>query len=411
MAKQHDLDSWLLSLRGKGTKPVGASVARGLAETLLPAGGEDWVDGETADEPLTELHFDDWPIEARLRLEEELQERNMEHLWRGARLLVPSRLEATLDELLDELAAQAARTADAGAAATSGTRWCPTCEGEFVAGIETCPDCGVPLVDRPPSSGASRGGSGPTARYDLSSWSHESRYILSHQLAGDWPLFGLQQIVPASTARGLAPAALAHAWDGDTLVVRERDAATVETMMAGVEHRVELALDPDVDKLAYDVDDLSDESLTLLLRSLVDAGVPHELSEDGELFVHERDEEAVERLFDRIDFPDELDAQADEDLDDPDDGLNAQQVLSDVFEACDRLTHDPHNADAILELVRGDDALDGLAVPFGFDRAEWQGLVARVGALRAVLEADGELDADTVLAQARELRDALHSLV
>ena len=86
-------------------------------------------------------------------------------------------------------------------------------------------------------------------------------------------------------------------------------------------------------------------------------------------------------------------------------------MLSDIFEACDRLVHDARNADAILELVQGADRIEELSVPFGFDRAGWQALIGQIGALRELLEAYGELDVDTATEQARVLRDALRSLV
>lgn len=411
MAKQHDLHSWLNALQGKSQSPLGSSITRGMAQTLLPAEGEEWIDGEPAQEPLTEFDFDAWPVGARLGLEQELQDRNMEHLWRGHRLIVASRLEETVDDLLDDLAADALARKNAGSKATAsaGTRYCPACDGEFVAGIEECPDCGIPLVDERPAPVAK---DEPTTSYDLSEWSPESRYLLSHELAAQWPIFANPHFsLGTSTARGYSAPGFVHAWDGTTLVVREADSEHVEAMLARVEKAVDLSLDPELDKLAYDVDDMSDESLTALLQALVNERVPHELTDDGELFVHEADEETVERLLDGIDFPDALPAQESDELEDPDDGLIAQRVLSDIFEACDRLVHDVRNADAILELVQGADRIEELAVPFGFDRKGWQALTDQIGALRDLLEAYGDLDVDGATEEARTLRDALRSLV
>lgn len=405
MNENPDLPSWLGILRNKGVGRIGDSVARGMHDTLLPAGGEDWVDGEPAEEPLLEMDFDDWPSSARLSLEHELQLRNVEHLWRGHKLLVASRLETTVDDLLDELADEAQVPEP-----TSATRWCPTCEGEFVAGVTECPDCGVPLVDHP-----RRGRSaGPVevVTFDLSAWTDEARLILAYELAGRFPLFDqpLAAVLGRGSGAGLSAPAIPHAWEGTTLVVREVDADRAGAYVAGAEVAFTLGLDPEADKLAYDVDDMSDESLTELLEALVEASIPHELSGDGELFVHEADEDAVEAILDRIDFPDELPAQTEDELENPDDGLEAQAALTDLFDSADRIANDPHNADAILELVEGADRMEGMAVPFGFDRTQWDALRSQAGRLRDAVVAD-ERDVDDVVEQARALRDTLHPLV
>jgi hypothetical protein len=413
MADHHDPRSWFEGLRARlhadGVHRLGESVSRGMAETLLPGEGEPWVAGEVSEEALVEFDFSDWPTFVRLTLENELQARNMEHLWRGAHLLVPLRMEDSVDDVLDELADAAAQpTPD-----DSDLRWCPSCGGEFIATVTTCPDCGVALSDEPltlPLVDVV-----PVVSIDLSGWSPETRLAFAHQIAGGWPLFdsGMTAVAiavgTASYHRQLPPS-LPHAWDGSTLIVREADAEVVGAWVAATEGTLELALDPAADKLAYDVEDLSDEHLTTLLRTLLTEGIRHELSADGELFVHEEDEAAVEAILDRIDFPDELPAQADDELEDPDDGLVAQEVLSDLFEASDRLANDPRNADAVLGVVEGSERLGALPVPFGFDRTEWQALLAQADGVKALVEA-ARPDQDAVEEAARALRDVLHRLV
>jgi len=384
---------------------VGELVVRGAADEVFPDVGDE----DVLDEPVLDMDFADWPLDARLLLEQELQIRNMEHIWHGARLVVPTRLESTVDDVLDELVASAR-----GSEAVGGsTRWCPSCEGEFVAEVETCPDCGVALVDSPPRAIVVV--ELETRRIDLSGWSDETRFMLAHQLAGGWPLFD-RGVAWAASAVGMAayyrqqPPTLAHAWEGTTLIVPASRADQVEAWVAGLENAVELALDPDADKLAYDVEDMSDESLTLLLESLMTAGIPHELSDDGELFIHESDETAVEGIMDKVEYPDELPAQEEGELEDPDDGLEVQEVLSDVFEATDRLTHDTRNPDAMLALAEGADRMAGLGVPFGFHREQWDSLVEQATGLRAIVEED-DPDRGVIADRAEVLRDALRPLV
>jgi hypothetical protein len=405
VAVSNDLSGWFTDVRARmlaaKATHLGEIVVRGAARDVFPKAGEE----DLLDEPIVDMDFSDWPLEARLMLEHEIQLRNMEHIWHGARLVVPTRLESSVDDLLDELLEQGAP-----APPDSSTRWCPSCEGEFVAGIDTCPDCGVPLVDAKPQAGFMP--SIPTTRIDLSRWSEESRFLLAHQIAGGWPLFD------AAAGASLGgpvyprplPANLPHAWDGTTLVVPETQAGVVEAWVAGHETAVELALDPEADKLAYDVEDMSDETLTLLLEALLSAEIPHELSDDGELFVHESDEAAVEQILDRVDYPDELPAQEDDELEDRDDGLEVQEVLSDVFESADRLTHDTRNPDAMLALAEGVDRMAQLDVPFGFHRDQWDALVEQAATLRTSVEVE-EPDQDAVAEQASALRDALRSIV
>jgi hypothetical protein len=413
MSERSDPRSWFEDSRarlgGDGLHRLGESVSRGMAETLLPGVGEPWVAGEPSEEPLLEFDFSAWPTFVRLTLENELQARNMEHLWRGAHLLVPTRLEESVDDVLDELADAATMPGPE----DSTLRWCPSCGGEFIASVTTCPDCGVALSDEPLTLPLVD--EVAVVRIDLGGWTDEARLAFAHQMAGGWPLFD-SGMTAVATAIGTAsyhrqlPPSLPHAWDGTVLVVREVDADVVGAWVAAAETTIELALDPEADKLAYDVEDLSDEHLTLLLRSLLAEQIPHELAADGELFVHEADEEAVEAIFDRIDFPDELPAQDDSELDDPDDGLVAQEALSDLFEAADRLANDQHNADAVLGVVEGAERLATLPVPFGFDRSEWQALIAQADGVKELVEA-ARPDHDAVEEAARALRDVLHRLV
>jgi hypothetical protein len=410
VAPKNDLRAWFdgvqTELKRKGLPRLSELVPRAPARNVFP--GEE-TDDDLIDEPLTDFDFSSWPIPARLLLEHEAETRNMERIWSGDHLIAPTRLETTVDELVDELT-PTARSAKA----DGSTRWCPSCEGEFVAGVETCPDCGVPLVDTLPQ--AVFAPEVETRRIDLSVWSPESRFALAHQLSGAWDLFSppmpLVQGATGLTSRwGYAlPPSMPHAWDGTTLVVPEANAEEVEAWVSAIESSVELALDPEADKLAYDVEDMNDENLTMLLESLLADGIPHELSDDGELFVHEADEAKVEAILDRIDYPDELPAQEDEELEDPDDGLEVQEILSDVFEAADRLVHDTRNPDAMLAVAEGVDRMAELGVPFGFHRDQWTALVDQASELRTAVEVD-EPDREAVAEQARLLRDSIRPLV
>ncbi len=294
----------------------------------------------------------------------------MEHLWRGHRLIVASYLETTVDDLLDDLTADgAAWPRQAGDDRCGRHGGAPLVAASSCRGIEAVPRLRYPLVDEAPAPvsksrahhDATTSRTGPPSR----------AYILSHQLAGRVAALRRMWRHALGTAvahHGGPPPALPHAWDGTTLVVRERGPASVEAMMAGVESRRRSVA-------------RSRARQARLRRRRHERREPHRAAPGpGQRPRSSRAERrrrairargrrgAVERLLDGIDFPDALPAQQSADLADPDDGLVAQRVLSDLFEACDRLVHDAHNADAILALVKGADRIEELAVPFGFDR-------------------------------------------
>lgn len=200
---------------------------------------------------------------------------------------------------------------------------------------------------------------------------------------------------------------IAHVWEAGTLVVRSADEAAVDQIIDDIEMTTLPALDPDADKLAYEVGGWTDEQRSGLADALGAAGIAYEWDEVGDLLVLESDEARVEEVLDTIEFPDALDAALE---DDPDDGLAAQQVMSELFVSSDRLMHDARDPEGVLSLVDAAARARGLALPFGFEREVWDGIVARAGALSDQFERDVE-DDDEIIERATELRNLLRSYV
>ncbi|HEV8624809.1 MAG TPA: RDD family protein [Acidimicrobiia bacterium] len=56
---------------------------------------------------------------------------------------------------------------------TVGSRWCPACGAEYLAGVDTCSDCRVDLQHAPPPAPDHE-----TVTYDLADWDDEQRQAL-----------------------------------------------------------------------------------------------------------------------------------------------------------------------------------------------------------------------------------------
>jgi hypothetical protein len=221
--------------------------------------------------------------------------------------------------------------------------------------------------------------------YELDDWAGESRSMLDSML----------------TSREIV-----HAWQGGTLVVRADDEAVVDDLIDEIDATSAPALDPDAEKVAYEVADWTDAQRTSLAEALAEAGLPYEWDENGDLVVHEADEDRVEDLLDSIEFPDAIEV----DETDDGDGLAAQNVLSELFVSTDRLMHDAQDHEGVLSFVDAAHMAEDMAVPFGFSPESWNDIVGKARALREAFEADVD-DDDAIMSQAAELRHLLRNIV
>ena len=221
--------------------------------------------------------------------------------------------------------------------------------------------------------------------YELDDWSGESRLL----------------------ADGLFEnAGIARVWQGGTLVVRAEDEAAVDEIIDNVDAMAVPPLDPDAEKVAYEVGDWTDAQRTGLAQRLGGAGGPRGGGEDGGPVRAAEGGGGGGGVFDAIETPDELDAT----LGDEDDGLAAQEVLSDLFVSSDRLMHDARDSEGVLTFVDAAARAATLSLPFGFERGVWDEIVARAGALATDFEQDVD-DDDLIVGRATELRNLLRSYV
>jgi hypothetical protein len=246
--------------------------------------------------------------------------------------------------------------------------------------------------------------------YELNEWSAQARVLLEQLLTG---------------------ADITRVWEGTDLVVRANDEERVDELVEQVRATEKPPLDPDAEKIVYEVSDWTSDQLGTLTDALLDAEINYEFDIDGDLVVLASDEESVEALLDQIEFgpdPSATDGGAagddgresddDEDLDDraagaggdADDGLETAEILSDLFVACDRLQKHASDHQGVLGAVAAANRLEGRPVPFGFEPRVWDEIQADAVALRADIEGDEATDIDLRL-RAKAVRERLREYV
>lgn len=215
--------------------------------------------------------------------------------------------------------------------------------------------------------------------YDLDEWSGEARELLDRLLTSE---------------------AIAHVWQGGTLTVSPDDEEAVDALVDEVEMAVLPSLDPDAEKVLYEVAEWSVEARQDLTDALVEEGVRHDWDAMGDLVIQAIDEDRVDAILEDLDDGE----------DDEDEPLVATDVLSDLFVAADKLRRNPREPRAVESALARASEVIALSPPYGFERATWARIGLRAGALRTAL-ADEEPDDDAVAEAATELRELLHPLV
>lgn len=274
-------------------------------------------------------------------------------------------------------------------------KWCLLCGGEYVAGALECADCLVPLSDRRPLS-----------LDELSSEDEE-------QVAYDFDELAAIQRLHIDEL--FWKEGIAHAWEGSSLIVRDEDERRADALIDQADR--DAFLDSEAGQVSYDLDDWDDEQRAELSAALSQAAIEHAWDEHGELVVLDEDEVRVDAMIDAIEQGEgtaSIDGYGG-DFDDGGDaamvgGLDAQDVLSELFVASDRLMHDPLDHEGVLSLVDAARMAKALALPYGFAPAVWDDLLSQVDALAELLNRD-DVDDEAVMDVATNLRTMLRQWV
>lgn len=258
------------------------------------------------------------------------------------------------------------------------TRSCPNCGTQYVASVRRCIDCDLMLVDdvdadeTEVTSGAEPVGAGEQVAYELDGWGNQLKVTLEGMLDR---------------------AEIARVWEAGALVVDARFEDDVDALIAVVEGADIPELDADLPQIAFEIDGLDADRLAVLDARLIAESLPHAWSDEGELLVAEADEDRATDLIQAV-LDDELEADAD--------GPSANEVLSDLYVATDRLMKKPTDAKVVAAVADAATRLDGVGVPYGLSGEDWTAILAQVGALVEVLgvepadalDDDPEVEAD-----------------
>jgi hypothetical protein len=271
---------------------------------------------------------------------------------------------------------------------------CPVCGTEYAGWSSRCPSCGTALE--------AAGELDPTQLTD------EEKVIYE---MGAWPL-----AVQAEAAQALAESGVPHTWDDTDLVVHLDFEEQVDALLAEVEREAVAAglMEPsgedegggeEGDEILYDLADWGEPDRFRLDKRLDAGGIPH-VWEGASLVVAASDEALVEHLLDAVEHPDALEVQPD-DTDDAADDEVRHELLSDLFDAADRLKRDPGDDRGLAELAAVLAEADPVRPPYGFPALVWRNAVDLAGELGDLLvvaaggtlepddEPDDELDGET----------------
>lgn len=196
--------------------------------------------------------------------------------------------------------------------------------------------------------------------YDCTAWAGESRGLLTSLLT---------------------TAGIAHAWQGTMLTVRDEDETAVDDLIDEVLAAARPALDPSAPKLVYEVAQWPVSLQTELVDALTVADLPYEWDQQGDLVVLEDDEDAVSAILEELPDPDEGEISAD-------DGVAVHELFDSLFMAADRLARHPADPSATVSLVDDAEVISQVALPFGFEPAQWRRLVGEVADLRVAIEGE-----------------------
>jgi hypothetical protein len=265
-------------------------------------------------------------------------------------------------------------------------RICPVCGTQYAGWATRCSDCSVALVD-----------SGPSVLdlpeddqlvYELGEWSTARRTLLESLLGAD---------------------GIAHAWEAADLVVHVDDETRVDALVDAIEQGGVAAASTseqaglEGDQLVYELDEWDPADRQRLGEELTAAGVPFVWDSSDALVVASEDEEAVEHILDAIEYPDALHA-----VDGEGDDEAAQETLSDLFLASDRLMHDPTDEDGTNGLLKAVEVASEVGVPYGLAAAAWKAVLEHASELREGLTAE---DDELVVERATALRSLLRPYV
>ena len=189
----------------------------------------------------------------------------------------------------------------------------------------------------------------------------------------------------AALDAALGASSIDRVWQGPELVVGLLDEHLVEEAFddLGVG---QADLSAATDQVVYEVGEWPRVLRDSLAESLLVAGIAAGWDDLADLHIAATDEATVDAIVEAMPDPDEVFEEAE--------GTEVQDLLTQLYAAVDRLKDNPKIPGARLDVIEAADRMDRLAVPFGFDAAQWRDLVERAGDLRDEIDRTTSAPAD-----------------
>lgn len=265
--------------------------------------------------------------------------------------------------------------------------WCFQCGNEYDADVAECVECGVPTTgDRPQVAEDVGELDEEQLAYELHEWSGQGRSILDGMLS-----------------RSLIP----HAWQGATLIVKEADEEVVDEAIAQTEIMEMPTLDLSQPTVVYELNDLTNDQHSRLLRRMTTAAVSHAFDQKGDMFVYERDEEQIDGFFEGLDEPDASERTFGPGVP----GVNPVDVIGDLYVASGKVNKKPSDSRAVLAFVSTANVVEQMSLPYGFNVEQWSQVVDGANELADGLEGDDRYTSDEVIELSGALQGLLRTMI
>lgn len=338
----------------------------------------------------------------------------------------------------------------------AGPRWCVGCQSKYVSKVTNCPVCEVELLDgRPTSLEELAPPDQDKLAYELHDWAVESRSILESLLMDEdiphvWQGTTLMvrdedeaavdqviEDIEASTVpdldysedlvecetshwtpeqqtiihQRLVARGVAHEFSSEgNLLVATYNQSIADELIDGVEEgRLDHLPGPDTSSGAEsDTEQYGKGQMAgLAFPGMVVARTGDDVGGDaGAGGTSDAGGEADQLESDQLESdPEEDPGFGDVRLE----GLEAQEILGDLFVAAKRIRKNAHDPNAVVKVVERGSELEAAALPFGFDRGTWREIVDRTMVLKAAIQADQ--DPEETSEQAELLQDTLRMYV
>lgn len=269
------------------------------------------------------------------------------------------------------------------------TMYCFQCAREYVEEVEECSECGVALVDEKPTPPEEVGSQDEDqVAYELYDWSFEARRMLDGLLTGQ---------------------GISHGWQGAVLITREADEDRVDALVEQAAEADGPILDPDLDKVSYDMEDWPADAQGALVDALGLAGIPHQFSAEGDLEVAEEQEDQVDEIIDKVTERLSIESELGE-AETVMEGLQLNDFLGEVLALANKLRKNAGDAKATISMVDRAETLADVKTPFGFDSQRWANIRLAASRMLDTL-ADEDRDEETVTEAAETLVEQLRSVV